>query len=84
MSDAIYRLDIRYPATRGGVGTKFRIIITSDKGHEGIETVASCSSQTKPKMVQLRAWLAAKGFEAYGDMITIGGTTVRSMVKKIS
>lgn len=79
----IYRLDIRYPANRGGISNKFRLMITEDSG-QTVETVATVNSVAKPTLPVLRAWLASKGFEAYGDMRQIGDYTIRSMVKKIS
>lgn len=84
MSNPIYRLDIRYPRNRGGVGTKFRLLITADSSHQGIETVAEKFVADKPKMADLRAFLADNGLEAYGDMKIMSDGSLRSMARKIS
>ncbi len=79
----IHRFDIRYPANRGGVGTKFRLMITADDG-SSIKVVSVAHVVAKPTMAALREHLADKGFEAYGDMLQIGGSTIRSMVRPIA
>ena len=75
----VYRFDIRYPASRGGRGTKFRLMITED-GH-AIDTAFVIE---KPTMATLRAHLASKGFEAYGDMLNMSDGTIRTMIRKIA
>lgn len=75
----IYRLDIRYPANRGGRGTEFRLMITGD-GH-AIDTTFVAD---KPTMATLRAHLASKGFEAYGDLLQMSDGQIRSMVRPLS
>lgn len=75
----IYRLDIRYPADRGGRGTKFRLMITADGHAVNTEFVTE-----KPTMASLRAHLAGKGFEAYGDIVQLSDGTLRSMVRPVA
>lgn len=75
----IYRFDIRYPANRGGCGSKFRLMITED-GHAIDTTFVS----DKPTMNSLRTHLADKGFEAYGDMLNMSDGTIRTMVRRIA
>jgi hypothetical protein len=83
MEKNIYRLDIRYPRSRGGIGDFFKISLTCDDGLS-MSTVATCKSADKPKISSINAWLASKGYVAYGDLLQIGSCTLRSMVKKIS
>jgi hypothetical protein len=79
----IYRFDIRYPANRGGRGAKFRLMITADNAGRA-ETVSTTFVSAKPTMASLRAHLASKGFEAYGDMLNLSDGTIRSMVRPIA
>lgn len=76
----IYRLDIRYPANRGGRGTKFRLMITAQDG-SSVDVVNATFVAEKPSMTSLRNHLADKGFEAYGDMVQLSDGTIRSMIR---
>jgi hypothetical protein len=76
----IYRLDIRYPASRGGRGTKFRLMITAQDG-ASIETVSTVFVADKPTFASLRVHLAERGFESYGDMAQLSDGTLRSMIR---
>ena len=79
----IYRFDIRYPANRGGYGTAFRLMITAQDG-ASVDVVHETFVSDKPTMAGLRAHLADKGFEAYGDMALLSGGTIRSMIRPIA
>ena len=78
----IHRLDIRYPASRGGRGTKFRLTITA-QSYAGVEILSTTFVKDKPTMVELRAHLAGQGFEACGDMLAMSDGTIRSMIRPI-
>ena len=78
-----YRLDIRYPANRGGRGTKFRLLITADE-NPGTRIICETFVADKPTMASLREFLAGNGLEAYGDLKVMSDGTLRTMAKKIS
>jgi hypothetical protein len=82
-NNTIYRLDIRYPANRGGRGTKFRLLITEDT-NPGTRIVCETYVADKPSRADLRTLLAGNGLEAYGDLKIMNDGTLRTMAKKIS
>lgn len=46
--------------------------------------VAGIKFPTRPTMADLRTWLAAKGFEAYGDMARLSDGSHVSMVRPVA
>lgn len=61
-------------------GGFYRFHITGDAAGK----VAGIKFPTRPAMADLRTWLAAKGFEAYGDMARLGDGSHVSMVRPIA
>lgn len=74
-SDDIYRL--RY-TRRDNDAFPYRLAIVSD----ATGNVAGAKFRNRPKVEATRAWLAAKGFEAYGDMLRLSDGSYVSMVRR--
>lgn len=72
----IYRMDII--SNSNG----YRVLLTADDGN-AVETIHSAKSPTAPRAAQLRAFLANKGFVAYGDSRTIGDRILRTMIRPV-
>lgn len=72
MSNDIHRLTYTH---RSGF---YRLTITDNGGGK----VAGARFVNRPKIVATREWLAAKGFEAYGDMRLMSDGSYVSMVRK--
>lgn len=79
----VYRLDIRYPANRGGYGKKFRLLLTEDT-NPGTRIMAEIYQVEKPSRQDLRDVLAGHGLVAYGDLKIMSDGTLRTMARKIS
>ncbi|MFG3715845.1 hypothetical protein [Micromonospora sp. NPDC047730] len=72
----IYRVDIIDQGPSG-----FGVYLTEDDGRY-VTGIAQARSKTEPRGAQIRAWLAAKGFEVYGDSRVVGDRTLRTMVRR--
>lgn len=79
----VYRMDIRYPASRGGYGKKFRILLTEDM-NPGTRIMAEIYQEAKPSRQNLRDILSSHGLEAYGDLKIMSDGVLRTMARKAS
>lgn len=60
-------------------GTTYRLAIVGERSGK----IAGSKSPSRPKVAQVRTWLASKGFEAYGDMRQLSDGSFVSMLRKI-